>query len=728
MIRHDHPRMQVILAHIRAVIEGIQYKLRYLGPFQRRRASARSVEQTIHRNEGSAGRHVLARKGPVDRKGSVQTERDEQRLANCIQVREAAFFGEHISVVPSKTRNSPGRRPTRPPQATSLPHIVLLFAITVGAAAQVRYPSPVELAVSADGARLFVLCEGTDQLLSLDVGTGKVTGRATVGRVPKGLWLDKSYAYVANSWSDSVSVIDTSTMQVTRTLKTGFEPNAVFVNQTALFTANRIGNDISVIDLASGVETRRLAAGRGASYLTPSPDGQSLYATHIYPNIGRHRTPPESEITVIDARQQIVRERRPLPNVAGVFHVAFSRDGRLGIACQLRPKNLIPLAHVEHGWVFGDSLTLFGPDVDESVGQASRPVPVQILIDELEQYYTMPFGVAIAPDKSAAYISTTGSNSVTVIDISRLLQLLRKRHDLANDLSASAQFVSSRIPVGRAPKGIALSPDGAWLYVANRMDDTVSVIDTAARKVVRTIELGGPSELTPQRRGERLFFDARYAFHGGFSCANCHIESTFDGMQWDLEPDGFGKDIVDNRLLEDIDGTEPFKWNGGNPDLQTECGPRTEKYFYRSQSYSPAELSDLVAYIKSIPARPNRYRLPNGELTAAQERGRDIFERTRRKDGTPIPETNQCGFCHAGRHYTNQTQVDVGSGKWSDRSPVIDVPQLTNIALTAPYLHDGSAGSLEEIWTVFNPNDTHGVTNDLVKDELNDLIEYLKTL
>jgi len=72
--------------------------------------------------------------------------------------------------------------------------------------------------------------------------------------------------------------------------------------------------------------------------------------------------------------------------------------------------------------------------------------------------------------------------------------------------------------------------------------------------------------------------------------------------------------------------------------------------------------------------------------------------------------------------------VDVGSGKWSDRSPIIDVPQLTNIALTAPYLHDGSARSLEEIWTVFNPKDTHGVTNDLAKDELNDLIEYLKTL
>jgi cytochrome c peroxidase len=59
---------------------------------------------------------------------------------------------------------------------------------------------------------------------------------------------------------------------------------------------------------------------------------------------------------------------------------------------------------------------------------------------------------------------------------------------------------------------------------------------------------------------------------------------------------------------------------------------------------------------------------------------------------------------------------------------MVDVPQLNNIGASAPYLHDGSARTLEEIWTVFNPNDRHGVTNDLSKDELNDLIEYLKTL
>jgi cytochrome c peroxidase len=115
-------------------------------------------------------------------------------------------------------------------------------------------------------------------------------------------------------------------------------------------------------------------------------------------------------------------------------------------------------------------------------------------------------------------------------------------------------------------------------------------------------------------------------------------------------------------------------------------------------------------------------------LTPAQERGKAIFERTKSKQGTDIAEANQCGYCHSGPKFTNRKQFDIGSGKGSDRSPIIDVPQLPNVAYSAPYLHDGSARSLEEIWTVFNPKDTHGVTNDLTKDELNDLIEYLKTL
>jgi Cytochrome c len=105
-----------------------------------------------------------------------------------------------------------------------------------------------------------------------------------------------------------------------------------------------------------------------------------------------------------------------------------------------------------------------------------------------------------------------------------------------------------------------------------------------------------------------------------------------------------------------------------------------------------------------------------------------IVERTHSKDGKTIAESNRCTFCHSGPKFTNREQMDVGTGKPTDRSPLVDVPQLSNVVYSAPYLHDGSARTLEEIWTVFNPKDKHGISNDLTKDELNDLIEYLKTL
>jgi len=610
----------------------------------------------------------------------------------------------------------------------------ILAAALIGIAAQPaskqaaairdRYLSPIEMTLSSDGRVLYVVCEGSDEVRAVDVESGKVKSSIPVGHVPRGIAIspDGRLLYVTNAWSDTVSVIDTATLKVVQTLPTGFEPAGVVVDRsgTTLYVANRLSSDVSVIDLKSGQETKRLLAGRGASYLALSPDGNSVYCTHIYPNPGKFRTPPNSEITVIDTARQAVVERKPLHNVAGVFHVALSADGKLGVAAQLRPKNLIPLAHVEHGWAFGDSLTLFGQDVGEAV---------QIPLDELDRYYALPWGVAITPDKSKIFLTTAGAESVTVIDIARLLKAVRtRRQHFVNDLSASADYVVARVPVGDNPRGVALSPDGKRLYVANRLDDNIAVIDTASAQVVSTMDLGGPKTADALRRGERLFYTARFAFQGEFGCSNCHLDATIDGLQWDLEPDGFGKDIVDNRSLEDLAGTEPFKWNGGNPDMPTECGPRTERFFFRSQSFTPQELTDLVTFVYSLPYRPNRYRLAHGDLTPAQERGKAIFERAKAKTGAPIPEENQCSYCHSGPKFTSQKQVDVGTGKLTDRSPVIDVPQLPNVAYSAPYLHDGSARSLEEIWTVFNPNDTHGVTNDLTKDELNDLIEYLKTL
>jgi YVTN family beta-propeller protein len=606
--------------------------------------------------------------------------------------------------------------------------IILLSGVASAAArpmnSRPQFLSPGELAVSPDGRRLYVVCEKSDELRIVDTLTGRVLKTIAVGHVPRGLSVsaDGKRVYVANSWTDTVSVIDARQFEVVATLKAGFEPTSVAADRKGetLYVANRLSNDLSVIDLRTGRESKRLAAGRGASYLALSADGTRLYCTHIYPAIGAHRAPPESEITVIETATRRVVERVPLHNSAGVFHLALSPDGKFGIAALLRPKNLVPLAHVEHGWAFTNSIALFGEGF---------PTAVPLPIDELDRYFALPFGIALTPDRSRLFVSNAGSNTVTAIDVHALLKFSRTApKSAANDLSASANYVRARIPVGHNPRGVVLSPDGRHLYVAERMDDSIAVIDTLRASVIKSFDLGGPKTTTPLRRGEQLFNDAHFSFQGQFSCSSCHLDATFDGLQWDLEPDGFGVDIVDNRAIESLVGTQPYKWNGGNPDLPTECGPRTEKYFYRSQGFNSQQLTDLVSFVLSLPSRPNRYLSPDGELSAAQERGKAIFERTRYKNGLTIPEAKRCANCHSGSKYTSNKSFDVGTGKPTDRSPLIDTPQLPDVAYSAPYLHDGSARSLEEIWTVFNPSDQHGVTNDLTKDELNDLIEYLRTL
>lgn len=47
--------------------------------------------------------------------------------------------------------------------------------------------------------------------------------------------------------------------------------------------------------------------------------------------------------------------------------------------------------------------------------------------------------------------------------------------------------VIATVPVGRAPHGVSLSPDGRLLFVANSGPGSVSVLDTGSLRVIRTL-------------------------------------------------------------------------------------------------------------------------------------------------------------------------------------------------------------------------------------------------
>jgi YVTN family beta-propeller protein len=589
-----------------------------------------------------------------------------------------------------------------------------------------RYLSPLNIAVSADGSRLLVTAQEAGVLLVVDAREGRPLQEFAVGRRPHSVILGpgEHTAYVTNEHSDTVTTIDLATGGV-RHLRTGKAPTglALEAHSGMLYVANWFGEDLSVIDVRSGDEVTRLAAGSNPARIALAP-GSSLLVANQLSRVAPYPSPPVSEVTLVDARERRVRRRFEIQNAHQLEGVAVTPDGELALVTLVRPKNLLPAVAVSRGWMMTAGLAV----IDLRGGEVT-----QVLLDEPDAYYADPNDVVITPDGRLAFVSHSGADVVSVLDLPRLRALVRgsvptERERLANHLGASRGFVIKRIATGANPKGLAVSPDGRRLYVAERLEDRIAVVDVDTLEVLSRIDLGGARRQSLVRRGEKLFNSARFAFQGQFSCRSCHPSNHVDRLQYDLEPDGLGRNIVDNRSLLDIRATAPFKWNGRNTSLYMQCGIRFARFLTRVQPFSSDELNSLVAFLNSLEPAPNGRRPPGADLTPAQARGKEIFERAAQLDGTPIPEQGRCVTCHAGPRHTHLRREDVASASSTDSERAFDTPQLTNVGLTAPYLHDGKAATLEEIWTVYSPQDSHGVTSDLGKTGLNDLIEFLRTL
>lgn len=82
----------------------------------------------------------------------------------------------------------------------------------------------------------------------------------------------------------------------------------------------------------------------------------------------------------------------------------------------------------------------------------------------------------------------------------------------------------TRIDVGHRPTAIACDRDDRFAYVANSLDESISVIDLASKTNAGEIPLGPHPDLGPEELGERHFYDARISLGGWFSCHSCHTD------------------------------------------------------------------------------------------------------------------------------------------------------------------------------------------------------------
>jgi len=213
-----------------------------------------------------------------------------------------------------------------------------------------------------------------------------------------------------------------------------------------LLVLNKSDAALAIVDPASGKVVGRVPTGEGPHEVTVSSDGKFAFVG----NYGAQT--PGSTLSVIDL-------------------VAQKELRRVDLGALRRP----------HGIFFSDGKVYFTAELNRLV---ARYDPATNQVD-----WIMGTGqntthmVVVSKDGSRIYTANIGSDSIAVLERG----------------SNPAAWNETIVAVGKGPEAIDLSPDGKELWTAHSRDGGVSIIDTAAKKVVQTLSLG-------TKRSNRLKF------------------------------------------------------------------------------------------------------------------------------------------------------------------------------------------------------------------------------
>ena len=262
--------------------------------------------------------------------------------------------------------------------------------------------------------------------------------------------------YVPNTESNTVSVIDPATYKVIETMRVGRLPQHVTPSYDlkTLWVLNDKGNSLTAIDPATGKK----------GHTIPVDDPYNMYYT------------PDGKYAVVVAEQRMrlmFRDAKTMKLTKqlwlpckGIDHLDFSADGRYLIgSCEFAGK-------------------LVKVDVESQKMIGLLPLDRR----------GMPQDVKLSPDGQVFYIADMMANGVHMIDGENLKKI-------------------GFIPTGKGTHGLYASRDSKVLYVSNRGEGSVSVIDFATRKVLKKWWLpggGSPDMGGVSSDGKVLWLAGRY--------------------------------------------------------------------------------------------------------------------------------------------------------------------------------------------------------------------------
>jgi cytochrome c peroxidase len=268
--------------------------------------------------------------------------------------------------------------------------------------------------------------------------------------------------------------------------------------------------------------------------------------------------------------------------------------------------------------------------------------------------------------------------------------------------------------------------------------------------------------------GKRLFYDTQLSRTREVACGSCHLA---DHAFADPRPLSIGVDgqpgTRNAPSIVNLAYNTSFFWDGGAPTLEQQAiGPiinpvemdmkigdvvaRLEtdptyvdefKHAYDTRPSPGALTKALASFMRTIVSGDSRYdrfqRGERGALNESERRGMDIFN----------GERGECFHCHVGFNFTNNgfrnnnlyaQYEDIGRARVTELDSDIGkfkVPTLRNVALTAPYMHDGSLATLEDVVEHYSSGGHESETSDptirplnLTADEKRDLVAFLTAL
>ena len=518
---------------------------------------------------------------------------------------------------------------------------------------------------------------------------------------PTGLAIHENKLYVTSSYGEGfLTRINLTSGKIESKIKLGMGATSPVINKNGskLYVCNQYQNTLSEVDLGSMKLSRSVKMEREPSVVILSKDETELYVSNFLPHQRADLEVVTSKVNVVSATSFKTITQIPLTNGSNALRDAcLSPDGKYLFVSHNLGRFQVPTSQLQQGWMNTSGVSVIETKEKKLIGT--------FLVDEPEAGAAGVWGLQC--DEKQLVVSQSGTHDISVIDYPKLVQRIENTVD-GETMSYDLRFlqeIRNRFSIkGNGPRNFIM--DAEEILIPTFFSDTLSIVERSDLSV-SAVNYNADFKEDIIQKGEKYFNDASYCFQGWQSCNGCHPgEARTDGMNWDLLNDGIGNPKNCKSMLFSH-RTPPAMITGIRPDAETAV--RAGFVHIQFAQVEPERTEAVDEYLKSLKPLPSPY-MEDGKFSKNAELGRAVFKKAK------------CNSCHSGPLFTDLEKYEIGEvefeGGW-------DTPTLIEVWRTSPYLHDGSASDLDELFTVKK----HGLSKvRLKKREVNQLIEYINSL